>query len=74
MQNFTIKQYSPDETKIVFSTIQSFKGLENDYIIVCDVDETNFNETLYVALTRARYALYIVGTKVLFKRMLKFYV
>ncbi len=67
--NTTINALLNSEHGIVFSTIKSYKGLENDYIFVCDVKETDYNETLYVAFTRARYSLYIVGNCNLLKRM-----
>jgi len=70
-QKYEIKPFSPHEQGLVFSTIQAFKGLENDYIIICDMDESNFNDVFYVALTRARYALSIIGTGQLFQRMIE---
>ena len=49
---------------LTHSTIKSFKGLENDIIIlVTDCDELNFNKrknALYVACTRANQQLYVV--------------
>lgn len=69
--NNRIRKAFERENPIVFSTIKSYKGLENDYVFVCDVGENDYDETLYVALTRARYALYVVGDQKLLLRMLK---
>ena len=71
VSNSRIRKAFEGEDSIVYSTIKAYKGLENDYVFVCDVSENNFDETLYVALTRARYALYVVGDQKLLVRMLK---
>ncbi len=68
-----IKDLLEKKNGIIFSTIKSYKGLENDYVFVCDVNENDCNETLYVALTRARYALYVVGDDKLIRRLLRIY-
>jgi superfamily I DNA/RNA helicase len=49
---------SPDT--ITFSTIHSFKGLENSYIILIDIsrlDNDEFKSFLYVGMSRARVSL-----------------
>lgn len=49
---------SPDT--ITFSTIHSFKGLENSYIILIDIsrlDNDEFRSFLYVGMSRARVGL-----------------
>lgn len=71
ISNNRIRKALTMEDAMTFSTIKSYKGLENDYVFVCDVGEDDFDETLYVALTRARYALYVVGDEKLLLRMLK---
>lgn len=48
---------------ITFSTIQSFKGLENSVVILTDVNSYSAVNLMYVALSRARTALYIFETK-----------
>ena len=58
--------------KISYSTIQSFKGLENEIIIIIDINELdkNYNkELLYTACTRAKYSL----TKLIHKSQKKTY-
>ncbi len=52
-----------NESDITFSTIHSFKGLENKIIIVVDLDSYSDNKLIYVGLSRARLALYILQTK-----------
>lgn len=47
---------------VTFSTIQSFKGLENSVIIMTDMDRFTPDKLLYVGLSRARSALYILET------------
>jgi superfamily I DNA/RNA helicase len=51
---------------IYFSTIQSFKGLESKIVVLCDisdVDTPQAKQYLYVGMTRAKSALYIVMIK-----------
>ncbi|MCY4216404.1 MAG: NERD domain-containing protein [Flavobacteriaceae bacterium] len=52
---------------LTHSTIKSFKGLENDIIIlISDCNESNFKEkqnALYVACTRANHQLYVFFTR-----------
>lgn len=51
---------------ISFSTISSFKGLENSYIILIDVhklNEEDYNSLLYVGMSRARTGLYVFINK-----------
>lgn len=48
---------------ILFSTLHSFKGMESDVVILCDVDgrEPACSRTnLYVAASRAKHKLYIL--------------
>ena len=57
----SIKDYSIDENMhMTFSTIHSFKGLENTIIILIDIDNLQRNQLMYVALSRARTTLYII--------------
>lgn len=49
--------------ELLFSTIQSFKGLESPVIILTDFDSIDYDQKknlLYVGMTRARSALYIL--------------
>lgn len=48
---------------ITFSTIQSFKGLENLFIIMTDISrlsDEEYKSLLYVGMSRAKHALYIL--------------
>ena len=60
----SIRNYSVMPGKhITFSTIHGFKGLENSVIILTDIDTFYPCQLLYVALSRARSALYIIESK-----------
>jgi len=61
--------YNSDKIKqwlsigLTFSTIHSFKGLENTYILLFDFDEISSIESqrlLYVGISRAKQKLYII--------------
>ncbi|SEN19038.1 nuclease-related domain-containing DEAD/DEAH box helicase [Lihuaxuella thermophila] len=50
------------EGSLGFSTIHSYKGLENTYIILVDIDDletAKIQELLYVGMTRAKLGLYV---------------
>ena len=49
--------------EVTFSTIQSFKGLENSVIILVDVDTYSSEKIMYVELSRARSGLFILESK-----------
>ncbi|KAK9745931.1 AAA domain [Popillia japonica] len=60
------------DMSITVNTVDSFQGLEKDIIILSCVRYTpnsflSDEQRLNVALTRAKHALYIVGTYSLFK-------
>jgi DNA helicase IV len=60
IDHFTIKNYSVrNDDSITFCTIQSFKGLENDIIIIVDVESFDQLKLLYVGYSRARLALHV---------------
>lgn len=64
LEGIKIKDYDFRPTDcITFSTIQSFKGLENAVIVLVDVNSYSLVNLMYVALSRARAALYIFETK-----------
>ena len=47
---------------ITFSTVHSFKGLENSYIILVDIDRINddeFKSLLYIGMSRAKVGLFV---------------
>jgi hypothetical protein len=48
---------------ITYCTVSSFKGLENDFIVLTDIDELNsdwWKGVVYVGMTRARVGLYLL--------------
>ena len=58
--------FVPDERRPVYATIQGFKGLDAKVVILCDVDALHrekFSQYMYIAGTRARTLLYIVGSQ-----------
>lgn len=53
----------PISDTITFSTIHGFKGLENSYIILTDIDRISndeFKSLLYVGMSRAKVGLIIL--------------
>ena len=62
IRQFDISQYMPDKKQgITFSTIHSFKGLENQFVILTDIESISDKRMMYVAMSRARYGLYILS-------------
>jgi len=59
LDKFNIKQYSPQIDSISFSTIHSFKGLDNQVIILVDVNDYGNKTITYVGYSRARVKLYV---------------
>ena len=59
LTKYNILDYSPEkqENELTFSTIQSFKGLENKFIILTDIESISDVKMMYVAMSRARYGL-----------------
>lgn len=54
-----------------FATIQGYKGLDSKIVILCDVDdilEKNYSRFIYIAATRARTLLYIVGSNLFWEQ------
>ena len=65
VENIIIKDYNfKSSDNISFSTVQSFKGLENSVVILVDINSYSAVNLMYVALSRARTALYIFETKI----------
>jgi hypothetical protein len=68
---------SKSSQPIQFATIQSFKGLENNYIIITDIDDIDSEKAqalLYVGMTRAKYSLVIFISETerdVYKKLLK---
>ena len=64
LQDTTIRDYTISCKKsITFCTIQGFKGLENSVIILIDIDNFSSPQLMYVALSRARTALYVIESE-----------
>ena len=47
----------------MFSTVQSFKGLESEIVILVDVDDYADVKLMYIALSRARSKLIVLETE-----------
>ena len=61
IDEFVIQDYRVyGKNELSFSTIQSFKGLENTIIILIDIESIADKNLMYVALSRARSALYVI--------------
>ena len=59
-KNIIDYQINNTKNKITFSTIHSFKGLENKIIILLDIDSYNDKQLMYVAFSRARDKLIVL--------------
>lgn len=60
LNNINVADFSiPPSHHITYSTIQSFKGLENTIIILVDVDSYESESLMYVGMSRARSGMYI---------------
>lgn len=44
----------------LFSTIQAFKGLESEIVVLCDIDDYSDEKLMYVALSRARSKMFVL--------------
>lgn len=54
--------FLPDQDFILFSTIQSFKGMESGYVLLADIEDLGSEEVkslLYVGMSRAKYGLVV---------------
>lgn len=58
---------SPEGFFAMFSTIQSFKGLESKIVIITDVEDYKDEKLMYVGLSRARSKLFVIESKVAYK-------
>lgn len=59
--------------KVLFSTIQAFKGLESSVVIVTDIDNFKFDNqksALYVGMTRAKSALYVFTHESVYRQIM----
>lgn len=58
---YQFQEYSSlPQNCLTFSTIQAFKGLENSIVILIDIDSLEDIDLLYVGMSRARAALFIL--------------
>lgn len=44
----------------LFSTVQAFKGLESEIVILCDIEDYSDERLMYVALSRARSKMFVL--------------
>ncbi len=61
-----------ENSAVFFSTIQSFKGMERSVVLLIDINRLDDDDTmnlLYVGMSRAKSALYIVARKEAAKRL-----
>jgi superfamily I DNA/RNA helicase len=59
----TINEISVTQNFCGFATVQSFKGLESNYVIITDIEELSSElskSLLYVGMSRARYSLILL--------------
>lgn len=61
-ERFIIGNYGDDAEVYLalFSTVQAFKGLENEIVILTDVESYTDARLMYIALSRARSKLYVL--------------
>ena len=64
VEEYDIRDYKTyGNNKFSFSTIKAFKGLENSVIILVDIESIADKQLMYVALSRARTALYVIESE-----------
>ncbi len=63
LSKWKLKQHEYNHKGITYSTIQKFKGLENDIIILLDVYTYELKELIYIGMSRAKASLYILEKK-----------
>lgn len=54
---------NPKAYMALFSTVQSFKGLESEIVILTDIETYDDAQLMYVALSRARSKMYVLESK-----------
>ncbi len=64
-EKFIIGDYGEEseEYYAMFSTVQSYKGLESEIVILIDVDDYSDAQLMYIALSRARSKLIVLETQ-----------
>lgn len=64
VNEYEIRDYKTyANNRLSFCTIQAFKGLENSVIILVDIESITDKQLMYVALSRARTALYVIESE-----------
>ena len=63
ISKYKIEKYGSKTKNITFSTIQSFKGLENDVIFLTDIHTYSRKDLTYVGMSRAKTLLYVFENK-----------
>ncbi len=59
----------PVPGQVTFDTVRRFKGLEKPAVVICEFDSDPDEELLYVAVTRARSHLVVVGDEAIHQRV-----
>jgi hypothetical protein len=72
--NYGLNEYKEGGTGITYSSIASFKGMENDVIILVDVESYTDKNLLYVGMSRARVRLIVFESKQAEEERNKFWV
>jgi len=61
IDEFDIHDYKPYRSnRLSICTIQAFKGLENSVVILTDIKSISDKKLMYIALSRARFGLYVL--------------
>lgn len=69
---YQYKGYYDQEKKVKVSTIQAYKGLENEIIILCDFDSMdNVYSYAYIGFSRAKSLLYVFMTNEVYMALLE---
>jgi superfamily I DNA/RNA helicase len=50
----------PDSFQAMFSTVQAFKGLESEVVILTDIEDYSDQKLMYVGLSRARSKMFVL--------------
>ena len=66
--SFDLKAFGEEGSGIAVESVWRFKGLERPVVIVTDLTEGTQDALRYVAMTRARSVLVIVGEEAAFRR------
>jgi len=74
LEGIRVSDYQiPSVEALTFSTIQSFKGLENTVIILTDIESFQDIRLMYVAFSRAKSGLYVLESEKAAKEYIELY-